>query len=1159
MPGSPLPSWESERRSKGSSPCARRRGHSFPGGKTWASKTPRRPTSLNGSLLALIGVAQCAPVLQRLSEMLLGSTWLHTAVRAATHMSAALPYDFFTLYAVYFVTGLVKLAGDLFEYSVNTGPLPGTPIFVGISLYVASTLLVLLAVLSMPVGVPSPATDVSQIYESQGTTTTLSEKDVFELSPNMQSRPVFIKFNSFKCILNAIDKPAPTRRDKGTAYVYPLLMLLFADTPLGPMRPPTPLLWHAWRAATRIRVELIAAVYDKALKRKDFSGLVDREKTSSDTDEAAEKAAARKEKADDPKATADTGKIVNLMVETRVSLLVCNSFNIYGAPIEIIVGSTFLYSLLGWSAFAGFAVLIVGRPLNSYGARRQVRMQKGDMKARNGKISVVTELIGAVKFIKFFAWEERWIKRALDAREVEMKLMVSTAQLAHVPPRLVARANPALDDIFPHVRDAGESIDDWDCVQGIPSILNPRVGILAHGVLCAGNRTLWQLLNTIPSGVVRFLQARISLNRIVVYLEEDEVSGQVSTLKKDQSIPFLDGAEEDGLKLENALLGWHRLTQEEKTGQPEVLSIDRSTTRSDDSGSEAVNDNNKFELRDVSVLFSEGKQADCETSPKLTSTAICMAFRTPRSCRGSGTSLLVTTFYLGIDEEWDKHVIECCALQPDLDVLEDGDATEIGAQDVNLSGEQKARVALARVVYVWGSSSPSSKRNASMSSLDGAGMGGDTQGHYNYRGNAAEPWSAGRSASGTWDVSALKKGFASLDPQSQLNLRQTHQRQSYAGPFPTSRIYSSSEPLGTGYSGKQSSYLLAALGYDSLNPSSTTAESDLLDMRRPPCPFLRKFTTLKSEARRCPSNGTYTARIPRRNMVSTRPWDDTVTEYPYGPCGSPDPSVYGSGEIPISPVLYSGVPQNLDPRTLDIRQQQPPVYFDYSAAQPPSQFFFPTPQPMLYPLASRDLMFRVSTQAYGAVLNYGSQMLNPAGMYMSSTPSFGQTMWGNRLQDAQQEFATLCSPILDEFRATHKTQLWKLRELADSIVEFSGGQLGSRFIQDTLPEVEKQSVFDEIHPHHFITLIQDVFGNCVIQELFEHGTKEQKTALANSMESSIVSFSCNLYGCRVVQMVIQSILPEQQVSFVRELEPQIMRCVKDSNGNHVLCQLILVN
>jgi ABC-type bacteriocin/lantibiotic exporter with double-glycine peptidase domain len=38
-----------------------------------------------------------------------------------------------------------------------------------------------------------------------------------------------------------------------------------------------------------------------------------------------------------------------------------------------------------------------------------------------------------------------------------------------------------------------------------------------------------------------------------------------------------------------------------------------------------------------------------------------------------------------------KQVIQCCALEPDLDMLEDGDATEIGAKGVSLSGGQKAR------------------------------------------------------------------------------------------------------------------------------------------------------------------------------------------------------------------------------------------------------------------------------------------------------------------------------------------------------------------------------------------------------------------------------------------------------------------------------------
>ena len=58
-----------------------------------------------------------------------------------------------------------------------------------------------------------------------------------------------------------------------------------------------------------------------------------------------------------------------------------------------------------------------------------------------------------------------------------------------------------------------------------------------------------------------------------------------------------------------------------------------------------------------------------------------------------------------------------------------------------------------------------------------------------------------------------------------------------------------------------------------------------------------------------------------------------------------------------------------------------------------------------------------------------------------------------------------------------------------------------------------------------------------------------------------------MYACRVVQKVIlltsvlplllivlqaiEYILPEQQIAIVKELEPHVLKCVKDANGNHV--------
>lgn len=44
-------------------------------------------------------------------------------------------------------------------------------------------------------------------------------------------------------------------------------------------------------------------------------------------------------------------------------------------------------------------------------------------------------------------------------------------------------------------------------------------------------------------------------------------------------------------------------------------------------------------------------------------------------------------------------VLDACALLPDIEMLPNGDATEIGERGVNLSGGQKARIALARACY----------------------------------------------------------------------------------------------------------------------------------------------------------------------------------------------------------------------------------------------------------------------------------------------------------------------------------------------------------------------------------------------------------------------------------------------------------------------------
>ena len=56
-------------------------------------------------------------------------------------------------------------------------------------------------------------------------------------------------------------------------------------------------------------------------------------------------------------------------------------------------------------------------------------------------------------------------------------------------------------------------------------------------------------------------------------------------------------------------------------------------------------------------------------------------------------------FHNEYDKKRYNKILDSCAMKADLETLPAGDATEIGEKGINLSGGQKHRVALARVIY----------------------------------------------------------------------------------------------------------------------------------------------------------------------------------------------------------------------------------------------------------------------------------------------------------------------------------------------------------------------------------------------------------------------------------------------------------------------------
>lgn len=153
-------------------------------------------------------------------------------------------------------------------------------------------------------------------------------------------------------------------------------------------------------------------------------------------------------------------------------------------------------------------------------------------------------------------------------------------------------------------------------------------------------------------------------------------------------------------------------------------------------------------------------------------------------------------------------------------------------------------------------------------------------------------------------------------------------------------------------------------------------------------------------------------------------------------------------------------------------------------------------------------------------------------------------------------------PLVEEFRNTFgKSKQWEIKDLVGHIVSFCQDQHGSRFIQQRLevaPDAEKQFVFDELVPCAQ-SLMTDVFGNYVIQKLFEFGSPDQCEMLASMLMGQAVTLALQMYGCRVIQKALEYVNTERLIALVAEFEgQQVLRCVHDQNGNHVIQKCIEV-
>ncbi|KAG8739619.1 hypothetical protein FRC10_005390 [Ceratobasidium sp. 414] len=478
-------------------------------------------------------------------------------------------------------------------------------------------------------------------------------------------------------------------------------------------------LYFGRRASVRIKAELVASIYEKALRRKDVLGSVVSQKKG---DEGA-----------------DAGKIVSLIAADAewVSRFVTLGSFIYDAPVSAVLACVLLYNLMGWTAFAGYTALVLTLPISHYLVRRTQLLQKSVSAARDTRLRAMNEAIQSIKFIKFSAWESRWTHRVLELRESELGWL-RELKVTNFFMELVWAQGPVL------VAAIGFSC--FTLVAGRE--LRVEVAFPALRVL----EILSQSLGVLPITVASTVRTLVCLERIDRYLSEEDVPDYVSLLKRPVLGPSAPvdtrlGCQGGRFRWPTSSSGpattpkkpantglWHRMLMFSRLRKPEPKPVDQVAEEDEEQ-------DRPFELSDVSVAFPEGVLSVVFGPTGCGKSSLLAAILGEMDCLegevylpkeptrvNETTGLRMGVSYCAqqpwlehksikdnmrdgrlfgspFDQERYEATLSACALGPDLAIFEDGDETascprsEIGEKGVSLSGGQKARVALARAVY----------------------------------------------------------------------------------------------------------------------------------------------------------------------------------------------------------------------------------------------------------------------------------------------------------------------------------------------------------------------------------------------------------------------------------------------------------------------------